>query len=114
MIDHVIARGVPGLVHFHVPNSSKLGGKRTKSGVPLEAIRLKKLGFRKGVSDLIFIWCARIFILELKAPGNRPTEEQWQFLNDCEAQGANTAVAAGLDAAIQQLESWNLLRGHQR
>lgn len=111
MVKHIRRRGVPGLVFLHIPNSSKMGGKRTKTGVPLEALRLKRMGFRKGASDLLLIWCARIFLLELKAPGNSATDEQRQFLADAGAQGAETAVATGLDAAIRQLETWGLLRG---
>lgn len=111
VVDHIHARGVPGLVFFHVANSSKLGGKRTASGVPLEAIRLKRLGVRKGVSDLVFIWCARIFLLELKAGKNTATKEQRAFLADCAAQGATTAVATGIDEALRALEGWGLLRG---
>jgi hypothetical protein len=110
-VEHIRRRGVPGLVFFHVPNSSKMGGKRTRTGVPLEAIRLKRLGFRKGVSDLVFIYCARIFILELKAPGNTPTKEQREFLADAAAQGATVAVATGLIEALRVLEGWMLLRG---
>lgn len=111
MVEHIKARGVLGLVYFHVPNSSKMGGKRTASGVPLEAIRLKRLGFRKGVSDLVLLYCGRFFVLELKAQGGRPSDAQRQFLSDAAAQGAETSVAVGLDAALHQLETWGLLRG---
>lgn len=110
-VKQIHARGVPGLVHFHVPNSSKLGGKRTRDGVPLEAIRLKRLGFRKGVSDLFFLYSGRVFVLELKAPGRQPSKEQREFLADAAAQGAEVAVANGLDDAIRQLEIWGLLCG---
>lgn len=109
--DHIRRRGVPGLVWFHVPNSSKMGGRRTRDGVPLEAIRLKRLGVSKGVSDLVFIWCARIFLLELKAGKNTATKEQRAFLADCAAQGATTAVATGIDEALRALEGWGLLCG---
>lgn len=73
VVSHLRSRGSRGLVFFHVPNSSKMGGKRTHDGVPLEAIRLKALGFRKGVSDLILLHEGCIFALELKAGKNTPT-----------------------------------------
>lgn len=114
LLDQVRVRGVKGLVYLHIPNSSKLGGKRTRDGVPLEAIRLKRLGFRKGASDLLFLYCARVFFLELKTLGTYATKEQREFLADCEAQGANVAIAHGIDHAIRQLESWGLLRGQQQ
>lgn len=105
------ARGVPGLVFFHVPNSSKLGGKRTRDGVPLEAIRLPSLGFRPGVSDLILAHAGKMFALELKTETGRVTKDQFDFIADMHEAGADTAIAMGLDAAIQTLEGWRLLRG---
>lgn len=111
VVSHLRARGVPGLVFWHTPNSSKLGGKRTKDGVPLEAIRLKKMGFRAGVSDLTLVHAHNIYALELKAPGGRPSEKQLEFIEDMERAGAFTCVCEGIDRALKTLEAWGLLRG---
>lgn len=111
VVSHLQARGVPGLVFWHTPNSSKLGGKRTKDGVPLEAIRLKKMGFRAGVSDLVLIHSEKIFALELKAPGGRASSSQLEFIADMNRAGAFTCVCEGLDPALRTLEQWGLLRG---
>ena len=111
VVKHLRERGVPGLVFFAVPNSSKLGGKRTADGVPLEAIRGKKLGVRSGVSDLILVHARNIYCLELKSPGGRPTESQLAFMSDMEKQGAFTCVAEGEKEAIRTLEAWQLVRG---
>ena len=72
---------------------------------------MQALGARKGVSDFILVYKSRIYCLELKAPGGRPTEEQLLFLSDMERQGAVTAIAAGIDEALATLERWQLLRG---
>ena len=53
LVQHIELRKVPSLVYWHTVNSSKLGGARTKSGVPLAAIRAKRNGVAAGVSD----WC---------------------------------------------------------
>ena len=103
IIDHLKIRGVPGLVYWHVPN----GGLRTKR----EASLLKAMGVRPGVADLILVHDGKIFALELKAPGGRPTLEQINFCADMERQGAHTAMPSGLDAALSTLESWGLLSG---
>jgi hypothetical protein len=100
---HIRARGVPGLVAFHVPN----GGKRK----PIEAAIFKSLGVRAGVADIIAVHQGKIFALELKAEDGRPTEAQIEFLSDIERAGAFTAMPRGLDAAIAKLEAWGLLRG---
>lgn len=102
VFQHIRARGVPGLVAWHTPN----GGKRK----PIEAAIFKSMGVRAGVADIIAVHQGRIFALELKAEGGRPSEAQLQFLGDIERQGAFTAMPTGLDAALATLEAWGLLK----
>jgi hypothetical protein len=103
VFQHIRARGVPGLVAWHTPN----GGKRK----PIEAAIFKSLGVRSGVSDIIAVHQGKIFALELKAEGGRPTETQLTFLSDMERAGAYTAIPTGLNAALATLEAWGLLKG---
>lgn len=103
VFQHIRARGVPGLVAWHTPN----GGKRK----PIEAAIFKSMGVRAGVADIIAVHQGKIFALELKAEGGRPSESQLEFLADIEKQGAFTAMPRGLDAALATLEAWGLLRG---
>lgn len=102
VVQHLKARGVPGLVYFHVPN----GGRRGK----IEAAIFKTMGVRAGVSDLILVHAGKIFALELKAPGGRASEAQMQFLSEIDAAGAFTAMPEGLNAALATLEAWGLLK----
>lgn len=110
VVAQIKARGAKGMVWFHVPNSSKLGGKKV-NGIPLEAIRGKALGVRSGVSDFIFLKNGEAFALELKAPGGRPTETQLQFISEFNEAGGYAVCAEGLNEAIRILETWNLLNG---
>lgn len=103
VFQHIRLRGVPGLVAFHVPN----GGKRK----PIEAAIFKGLGVRSGVSDIIAVHHGKVFAMELKAEGGRPTENQLEFLADFERAGGFTCIATGIDQAIGTLEQWGLLRG---
>lgn len=109
VVSHIQARGVPGLVFWHTPNSSKLGGKRV-NGIPLEAIRLKKLGLRAGVSDLMFVHDSKIFAMELKVRPNKPTESQLTFLSDLERAGGYTSVCYDVDTALDALFMWGLIK----
>jgi len=102
IVQHLQARGMPGLVFFHCPN----GGYRTKA----EAGILKAMGVRPGVSDLILLHQNKTFALELKAQGGRATEEQMAFLSDADRAGAFTALATGVDAALATLEAWGVIR----
>lgn len=102
VVQHLRARGVPGLVFFHVPN----GGSRS----PIEGAMFKGMGVRAGVSDLILAHNDKFFALELKAEGGRASVEQMAFLQDIDRAGAFTALATGLDAALRTLEAWGLLK----
>jgi hypothetical protein len=100
--DHLRKRGIKGLVWFHVAN----GGFRNKR----EAAVFKKMGLTAGVSDFILFYNSRLFCLELKAPGGRPSEAQLAFLGHIERAGAFTAMPTGLDAALATLEAWGLIK----
>jgi hypothetical protein len=103
VFQHIRARGVAGLVAWHTPN----GGHRK----PIEGAIFKSLGVRAGVSDVIAVHEGKIFALELKSEGGRPTEAQLAFLGDMERAGAFTALPTGLDDALATLEAWGLLKG---
>jgi hypothetical protein len=67
-----------------------------------------------GVPDVIAIKAGRTYALELKAPGGQITATQRAAHAALRAAGAAVAVADGLDAAIERLERWELLRGSSR
>src|SRR5450755_427866 len=100
VVTHLMIRGVPGLVFFHVPNAPR----SAQTGA-----RLKSMGMRAGVSDLILVHDERIYALELKAPGKRPTTEQHEFIAEMTHAGAFCCVCDGLDRALKVLEMWGLL-----
>lgn len=102
VVAHVAVRALPGVVYWHTPNGEArgagLGGK------------LKALGTRAGMPDLMLLCCGGLYALELKRDGGRLTDHQRRTLSDLEAAGAVTAVAYGVDDALGRLTSWGLLR----
>jgi len=103
VLEHLAVRAVPGTYWFHVGN----GGYRT----PLEAKVFKSLGVRPGVPDLIIINKGQTYGLELKSHGQSLTPVQRTAHVLMRQAGAEVETAVGIDAAIQQLEQWGLLRG---
>ena len=63
-----------------------------------------------GVSDLILVNEGKCHALELKTEEGKPTKAQTRFLEEMAANGWQTAIVHGLDAAIAKLESWELIR----
>ena len=104
VFEHIAIRGARECYAFHCPN----GGWRS----PIEAAIMRGLGVRAGIPDIIGIKAGHVFGLELKAPGGRLSPVQREVHAALCAAGATVAVATGLDAALAQLEAWQLLRGH--
>lgn len=102
VVAHVAVRVRPGVVYWHTPNGEARG-----AGI---GGKLKALGTRAGMPDLMLLCCGRLYALELKRDGGRLTDHQRRTLSDLEAAGAVTAVAYGLDDALGRLTSWGLLR----
>lgn len=56
------------VVYFHVPN----GGARNAA----EGSRFKQIGVKAGIPDLVFFAYQRFYLMEWKAPGERPSKVQ--------------------------------------
>lgn len=111
VVAHLKTRGAPGLVWWHTPNGAFLGGKRNRKGMAIQGAIMKSLGARAGVSDLVFLYRGHFYALELKAPGNKPTEHQYEFMDDVKDADGFAAWSDNLDRAIGILEIWGLLVG---
>jgi hypothetical protein len=103
VFEHLAVRGARGVFAFHPAN----GGYRR----PVEAARLKGLGVRAGVPDIIAIHRGHVYALELKTVHGKATEGQLQAIEDIRAAGGHAQICHGLDCALAALERWGLLRG---
>ena len=101
VVQHLRLCGVPGLVFWHTAN---------ERSSPRERMRLKAEGVRAGVSDLVLVHQGKMYCLELKVAGNRPTPAQVEFMHDMETAGAYCCVANGIDRALAVLKAWGLIR----
>ena len=101
--EHLRRRAQTNVYWFHPAN----GGMRSK----VEARIFVGLGVTPGTPDIFAIHQGRTYALELKAPQGRLSAVQKAAHEALRAAGAEVAVAYGLDAAIRQLEDWQLLRG---
>jgi hypothetical protein len=116
LVEHLRLRARNGVLYFAVPN----GGSRDVR----EAANLKRTGVVPGVADLLLFrpgacpHCGNTrlegFALELKTPGNRPTEHQLAFMARFADAGGHTCVAEGIDESLGALEAWQLLIGRSQ
>ncbi len=107
VFQHIRQRGVAGLVAFH-PKNGGVHQRGRRAGIN------SGLGVVPGVSDIILLYAGQFYALELKRTGGKVKDgdEQDKFLKAVAAQGGISAWAAGLDAALYQLEDWRLLKGN--
>jgi hypothetical protein len=106
LADHLRLRAAPNVYWFHPAN----GGARTA----IEGAILKACGVRPGTPDLICIRGGKTYGLEIKADGGRLSDAQRIAHDEMRTAGAEVAVAVGLDAALTQLEEWQVLRGRSQ
>lgn len=88
---------------FHPPN-----GERRDKRV---AAKLKAMGVQPGAPDFVIIVSGKVYLLEMKRPdGDKPRKAQRDFLFRAISAGCETAVAFGVDAALDRLNLWGALR----
>lgn len=103
IIDLLEALALPGVAWWHTPN----GGRRN----PCEAAKLKRMGVRPGVPDLIISQPGGVTrYLEVKSRRGRKSGEQTAFLTAVERNGNETAVVRSLEQAMQVLAAWGAIR----
>lgn len=76
----------------------------------IEAVNLKRMGVKSGVSDINILHDGRFYALELKTPGGKATKSQIEWQCNVLANGGCAAIAAGVDQAIEVLKGWGLVR----
>lgn len=103
VVGHLRIRGQLGVPWFHVPN----GEMRD----PVTAAKLKRMGVRPGVPDLLLLIGGRLHGLELKRErGGAVSPEQVAMHDELTAAGAIVATARGIDEALGLLEQWGALQ----
>lgn len=102
IFQHLRQRGAPGVFAFHPAN----GGFRR----PIEAKILKGCGVLAGVPDIIALHKGNFYAIELKAMKGRPTVPQLECIDAIRYAGGHAVVCHGLNAALETLEQWGLLK----
>ena len=85
----------------HIPN----GGSRNKR----EAVKLKQMGVKAGVSDICLPYPKGIYCglyIEMKFGSNRKTEEQKAFLQDMEEAGHFVVTCYSAEDAVRVIEEY--------
>lgn len=103
VVQHLEISGSPEVLWFHCPN----GEYRDIA----TAVRLKRMGVKKGVPDLLFFTPhGENLALELKAKGGRLSEDQHRFQERWALNGGFFRAADNIDDALRILREWNIIR----
>lgn len=99
----------PNLILFSVKNSSKMGGKKTKHGIPLEAIIAKREGLVSGIADVLLLQPNHFFhgfFIEFKTDKGRQSESQKTFEKYCKEHGYKYLIIRNLDVFINEIKKY--------
>jgi len=94
--------GAKGLVFFHPGNNPRS---------PRDGMRLKRLGAKAGVPDLILVHNGIVYALEIKNEKGRTTKDQDDFIDAFKLAGGYAEVGYGLEHCMKILDTWGLVRG---
>lgn len=96
------------LMYFAIPN----GGKRSK----IEAAIMKGLGVIAGASDLAIILppYGRLGLIELKAPGKKPRDNQNEFGAYAIHHGAHWAWCDNIERFMALVNNWLEEEAHRK
>jgi len=74
--------------------------------------KLKRMGVRPGVSDILLIGPPHgfVFALELKAKGEKPSQSQLMFIAEVKEAGGHATWVDNYKDAIRVLDEWGALR----
>lgn len=97
-----------GFMFFSSPNEG-MGKAQTGAGLGRMA-RLKKMGLRHGVADLIFVKAGQAYFLELKKTGGVQSDYQKEFQAEARKNGARYFVAFSFEEAVYALKVWGIIR----
>lgn len=104
VVEHLRARGVQGMLFWHTPQGASYSS-RVQGGI------MQGLGVLPGVSDLLLVHAGEFYALELKAPKQKPTSVQLEFMSAFVRAGGHAEYCDNIDDAVRTLEGWRLLRG---
>lgn len=77
---------------FWIQQAGKIPGRINKSKY-----------LRNGISDILGIWKGQMLAIEVKVLGNKPTEEQKNFIKDVNESGGIGFIAYSLDDVMKKL-----------
>lgn len=97
---------LPGAIVHHCKNEINKRGQ----SIMLELAKAKSLGAVKGFPDLLVLPAADIgpFFLEIKAPGNYPTDSQREVHDQMDRLGYRVAVVRSVDEVRAVLRLWGV------
>jgi len=96
-----------GFLFWSTPNEG-MGNARGGGGIG-RMLKLKRMGLRSGVADLVIIKDGHVYFLELKRRLAKQSANQLVFEADAIRAGAEYAVAHSFDEAVNVLKAWAII-----
>lgn len=102
-------RLIKGIIFFSVPNESFAPKKGKLTGAQLGRMsRMKRMGLKAGVSDLVICKVGKVFFLEVKTEKGKLSENQKSFREEAVFSRCPYAIVRSLEGAIEQFREWGI------
>jgi hypothetical protein len=92
---------------FSVPGEA-MGAAKTGAGLGRMA-RLKRMGLRAGVADIVIVKAGKVYFLELKREAGKQSKGQIDFMHDCERLEIPYYVARSFEEAQWIIQYWKII-----
>jgi hypothetical protein len=96
-----------GFLFFSCANEA-MGKAQSGAGMG-RMMRLRRMGLRSGVADMVIVKDGRAYFLEMKRRLGKQSANQLEFEADAIRAGAEYAVAHSFDEALKILKNWEVL-----
>lgn len=96
-----------GFLFFACSNEAM--GKAQSGGGLSRMAKLRRMGLRSGVADLVIVKDGRAYFLEMKRHNGKQSVNQLQFEAEAIRAGAEYAVAHSFDEAVEILCRWLII-----
>jgi hypothetical protein len=100
---------------FAIPNGTNAGGRKSKNGIPISALKARGEGLKRGVADLFLSIPKRTYsemdyknglYVETKTEDGKQSKEQIEFQKAVESQGYQYTICRSVDEFIKTITEY--------
>lgn len=106
--EDALQKSIIAYLELVLPNGAWFSHFPAGGGGKVRGARLKSLGLKAGVPDILILWRSSLYCLEIKTPGKYASKVQKATHLLLREAGARVGVVRGLDDVRDRLSRWDI------